>query len=132
MTPRQFLLYGGIILLVLGVGGMTFLGPTPEASALGEFNWLDGTENMAHLLLGLVALAAYYLLKDEQLTRWLVILVGIIAALATVVGFLNASAAVPNASITNLEMSDNLIHLVVAVWAFWAGFMSSKQKETAV
>ena len=121
LTPRGFLLYGGIVLLVLGVGGMTFLGPTPEASALGDFNWLDGTENMAHLVLGIVALGAYYMLKDAAMTKYLVLLVGVVAALATVVGFINSGASVPNASITNLEMSDNLLHLVVAVWAFVAG-----------
>ncbi|MBI2022293.1 DUF4383 domain-containing protein [Candidatus Daviesbacteria bacterium] len=124
LTPRGVLLYGGIILLVLGVGGMTFLGPTPEASALGEFNWLDGAENVAHLVLGVVALGAYYMLKDAQLQKWLVALVGIIAAIATVVGFMNAGAPVPNAGVTNLEFSDNIIHLVVAAWALYAAFMT--------
>ena len=132
MNPRQFLLLGGIILLVLGVGGMTFLGPTPEASALGEFNWLDGTENIAHLLLGVVALAAYYLLKDEKLTRYLVILVGVIAALATVVGFMSSGSPIPNAAVTNLEMSDNILHLVVAVWAFYVSFAGGKGTQQAV
>lgn len=132
LNPKQFLLLGGIILLVLGVGGMTFLGPTPEASALGEFNWLDGTENIAHLLLGVVALAAYYLLKDEKLTRYLVILVGVVAALATVVGFMSSGSPIPNASVTNLEMSDNILHLVVAVWAFYVSFAGSKGTQQAV
>lgn len=86
LSARGFLLYGGIILLVLAVGGMTFLGPTVDRSALGMFNWLDNGENMAHLLFGVVALAAYFLLKDAKLTKWLVLLVGVVALLATVVG----------------------------------------------
>ncbi len=125
LSPRGFLLYGGIILLVLGVAGMTVLGPTSANSLLGDFNWLDNTENMAHLLLGVVAIAAYYLLKDANLTKWLVILVGVVAAVATVLGFMNMAAAAPNVGVTNLELSDDVLHLVVAVWAFAAAFMGS-------
>lgn len=127
LTPRGFLLYGGIILLVLGVGGMTFLGPTPEASALGDFFWLDGGENLVHTLLGVVALGAYYMLKDEVMTKYLVLLVGVLAAVATVWGLLYGSSPIPNAAITNLENpSDTVLHLVVAVWAFYVGLMGKK------
>ncbi len=130
LSPRGFLLYGGIILLVLGVAGMTVLGPTSANSLLGDFNWLDNTENMAHLLLGVVAIAAYYLLKDANLTKWLVILVGVVAAVATVLGFMNMAATAPNVGVTNLELSDDVLHLVVAVWAFTAAFMSSSPSTT--
>lgn len=129
MTPRQFLLYGGIILVALGLLGMFLLGPLPTSSILGEFFWLDSTENIAHLLFGIVALAAYYFLKDAQLTRWLVIAVGMVAAITTIIGFLNVESIVPNVGITNLENpSDNILHLAVAIWALWVGFMGSKAK----
>lgn len=127
MTPKQFLLYGGIILVVLGVLGMVGLGPTSDASVLNGFFWLDQTENMLHLLFGVVALGAYFLLKDEKLIKWLVALVGVIALIATIVGFLNAGDPAPNAGITNLENpADNILHLVVAIWAFMAAFMGGK------
>lgn len=130
-TPRGFLLYGGIILVALGVLGLFVLGPTPESSLLGEFFWLDGGENIVHLLLGVVALAAYYLLKDEQLTKWLVVVVGVVALVAVVAGFLNAANAIPNVGITNLENpSDNILHLVVAVWALWVGLGSRQPAQT--
>ena len=131
LSSRGFLLLGGIILVVLGVSGLTVLGPTPEASLLGDFNWLDQGENVAHLLFGVVALGAYFMLKDAMLTKWLVALVGVVALVATVAGFLNGSAAVPNVGFTNLEMSDNVLHLVVALWAFAAAFMGSKAQATA-
>lgn len=133
LNPRQFLMLGGIILLALGVLGMFVLGPTAQSSLLGEFFWLDSTENVAHLLFGVVALAAYYFLKDEMMTKWLVVLVGIVALLAAVVGFMGPVVSVPLLGETNLENpSDNVLHLVVAVWAFWAAFMGKGAAETAV
>lgn len=127
LAPRGFLLVGGIILVALGVLGMFLLGPTPGQSMVGEFFWLDDVENYAHLILGVVALGAYYLLKDEMLTKWLVILVGVVALLATILGFMNSGGPVPNLGVTNLEaVSDNILHLVVTVWALYAGFVGGK------
>ena len=131
-TPRCFLLVGGIVLVALGILGMFILGPTPAQSLLGEFFWLDDVENYAHLLLGIVAPGAYYLLKDENLTKWLVALVGVIALVATILGFMNSANEVPNLGVTNLEaVSDNILHLVVTVWAFYASFVGGK-RTTAV
>ncbi len=126
MNSKQFLLLGGIILVVLGVAGLTVLGPTVDRSALGPVNYLDNAENVAHLVLGVVALAAYYLLKDAQLQKWLVVLVGVIALLVAALGFMNGANPAPNVGVSNLEMSDNILHLVVGVWALWAAFMGSK------
>lgn len=128
MNPKQFLLLGGIVLVVLGISGMFLLGPTAGQSLSGEFFWLDDVENYAHLILGVVALGAYYLLKDDNLAKWLVVLVGVIALVATVLGFMNSSAPVPNLGVTHMEgISDNVLHLVVAVWAFYAGFVGGKK-----
>lgn len=122
LTVDGFLLVGGIVLLALAAAGFTVLGPTPAASALGTFNWLDMTENYAHLLFGVVALGALFLLKDAMMKKYLVVLVGVVAALVTVVGFLNMAGAMPNVGVSNLELSDDVLHLVVAVWAFVAAF----------
>ena|ERR1700730_12618568 len=123
LTPRGFLLWGGVILVALAVLGVSVLGPTVDQSALGANFWLDGTENFLHLLFGVVALAAYFLLKDSNLQKWLVAAVFIVALLATVVGFMNASGTVDNTNVfgiasTNLENPlDNVLHAVVALWA---------------
>ena len=128
LTPRGFLMVGGVVLVALGVLGMFLLGPTPGQSLLGEFFWLDDVENYAHLILGIVALAAYYLLKDESLAKWLIALVGVIALVATVLGFMNSGAPVPNLGVTHMEeISDNVLHLVVAIWAFYAAFVGGKK-----
>jgi hypothetical protein len=125
-TPRGFLMVGGAVLLALGLLGFVIL---KDASL--SFFWLDTSENIAHIALGLVALAAVYVpgLKDSLAPyyRWLVILVGVIALFFGVYGFLvpAGSPASPNTfGLANLELGDNLLHLVVAAWAFAAAFWS--------
>lgn len=127
MTPRQFLLLGGILFVLLGVLGLFVLGPTADQSMLHDFFWLDNKENFAHLLFGVVALVAYNFLKDAQMIKWLVALVGVVALFAAGAGFMNEAMPVPNAGLTNLEMSDNLLHIAVAVWAFYVSFMGDKK-----
>ncbi len=123
LTPRGFLLIGGTILVILGLAGMVFLGPTMEASLLGEFFWLDNTENIAHLVLGVVALGAYYFLKDDKMLKYLVGAVGVVGVVVAVLGFMNMGAAIPNVGVAHLENpSDNVLHLVVGAWALWVSF----------
>lgn len=127
MNPRQFLLWGGIILLALGVLGLFLMGPTPQQSILGEFFWLDTTENIAHLLFGAIAIGAYFWLKDSSLVKYLVILVGIVAAIAAIFGFVNVNSEVPNVAISNMENpADNILHAVVAVWALGVSLIPSR------
>ena len=126
-TPRGFLIVGGAVLLLLGLIGFVFLN-NPSLS----FFWLDTSENIAHIALGLVALAAVFVpgLNDSLAPyyRWLVILVGVIALFFGVYGFLlpAGTPATPNTfGLANLELGDNLLHLIVAAWAFLAAFWGS-------
>ena len=134
LTPRGFLLAGGIILVLVAVlGYVHIIGPTPEQSLFGSLWYFTDLENLAHLIFGVVALAAYYLLKDEGLTKWLVILVGIVAALAAVIGIMVGGSPFPNASLVgipgNLENPmDTVLHVVVAAWALYVGLVSAKAK----
>lgn len=131
MNPKQFLLIGGTILVGLGILGMFLLGPTPEQSLLKEGFFLTDFENYAHLMIGIVALGAYFLLADSELTKWLVILVGLVSLVASIAGFLNSGNPIPNLGFTNLENPlDNILHLLLAVWAFYAGFVGGREKES--
>lgn len=134
MYPRLFLLYGGAVLLLLGIIG--YLGIFNEEAT--PWFWLDPGENLAHTVLGVVALAAVLVpgLNDalRPFYRWIVILVGIIALFFALYGFLQAGAAEPNTfGLANLENpSDNLLHLVVGVVALLAAFAPSTETGTSM
>jgi hypothetical protein len=134
LTPRGFLQWGGIVLALLGIVG--FLGIFTE-SAYSAF-WLDTGENVAHLGLGIIALAALYVPGLNSALapyyKWIVALVGLIAIFFAVYGFIQpaGTGASPNTfGISNLESPlDNLLHLVVAAWAFWAAYYPARQEAT--
>lgn len=121
-SAKGFLTYGGIVLVVVGIlGFFGIIGPMPETSLFGE-NWFFTLgENWAHLLLGIVGLGAAYLLKDESMLKGLTVLVGVIAVLAAVYGFFLTAYPPNNLGVANLENPmDTILHIVVAVWAFWS------------
>ena len=120
MNPKQFLQIGGAILLVLGLVGFAGV-----FSTKGSFFWLDNGENVAHTGLGIIAIAASFLLKDAQMQKWLVAAVGVVALFFTVVGFAVAGDAsgANTFGLANLESpADDILHLVVGVWALAAAF----------
>ena len=116
-SPKGFLQVGGVVLVLLGLIGLF---------ALNEPNgvfWLDTPENVAHLVLGIVALIAAFTFPAE-VNKWLAVIVGLFALLASVWSFFISNSFLS----ANLENpADSILHLVVAVWALWAGF-SGKQE----
>ena len=121
MNPKQFLLVGGIVLLALGLLGYA-TGGNATAGPLGTTLWLTDGENIAHVVLGVVALIAAYALGASA-RKGLTIIVGLVALYFGVVGFTLGPTSFPGlnySGVANLETLDNLIHIVVAVWAFWA------------
>ena len=125
--PTLFLKVGGAVLLVLGIVG--YIGIFNNVSF---FN-LDAGENLAHTVLGIVALGFGFLVKDQNVTRWLVVIVGAVGIITGVGGFLLANGdfmgghfAHPNFfGLANLENpADNLLHLVVGIVALLAVYMN--------
>lgn len=123
-TPKGFLTYGGVILLLLGIIG--FLGVFSK-EAVPAF-WLDTGENVAHTALGIIALAIVFVpglnTAFAPYYRWIVILLGIVALFFAFYGFVVGGGAEPNTfGISNLESpSDDILHLVVGVWALYAAW----------
>lgn len=114
MNPKKFLMWGGVVLLVLGVLGFIL----PNGELLGKRLYFDNAENWAHTLLGIVAIIASYALGASA-QRTLTGIVGIVALFFGVWGFVVGSRAAPNTfGVTNLELLDNIVHLAVAVWAY--------------
>jgi hypothetical protein len=123
-TPKGFLTYGGVILLLLGIIG--FLGIFTKA-AVPAF-WLDSGENVAHTALGIIALAIVFVpglnSAFAPYYRWIVILLGIVALFFAVYGFVVGGNAEPNTfGLSNLESpADDILHLVVGLWALYAAW----------
>lgn len=127
LTPKGFLTYGGIVLLLLGIVG--YLNIFTE-TAYPAF-WLDGGENVAHVALGVIALAIVFVpglnSMFEPWYRWIVILLGVVALFFGVYGFVVAgdTSGANTFGLANLESpADNVLHLVVAAWALYAGWRS--------
>ena len=134
-NSTAFLRYGGGVLLLVGVVG--FLGILNNV----DFFSLDAGENIAHVGLGVVGLAAGFGLKDARIHRGLTAVVGITALIFGLLGwFLPSGGALANGAfakpnflgLANLESpSDNLLHLFVAAWAIWAMMGDMKSTATA-
>jgi hypothetical protein len=123
-TPKGFLVVGGAVLVLLGVVG--FAGILTQANYPSFY--LDTPENVAHVGLGVIALAAVYVpglnTALAPYYKWIVALVGVIGIFFAVYGQFLAGATAPNTfGIANLESPlDNILHLVVGAWALWAAF----------
>lgn len=124
MNSKQFLLIGGIILLVVGILGFVgVIGPTADKSIFGDAWWFDKGENWAHTLLGIVALIAAYTFP-ANVQKPLVMLLGIIGILIGLYSLVISQVFLG----TNLENpADSILHLVVGAWALWASMMGGKK-----
>lgn len=129
MNPRNFLIIGGIVLVVVGVAGLAgIIGPTPEASIFGSFWWFDDAENWAHLILGIAALIIAF--AAAPLQGPITLIVGLLGLAVGVWGFM-----APDLLGANLENpADNILHLVVGLWAIlsWRGGKSSSPNGPAM
>ena len=116
------------MLLLLGIVGYAGVFSDTKSAF-----YLDTGENVAHTVLGIVAIAAAFLLKDANLQKWLVVVVGVVALFFGVYGFIVAGNAPPNTfGISNLESpADDILHLVVGIWALAAAFMPRGMMATA-
>lgn len=124
LTSPGFLRIGGTILLILGWLGY-LLAPISGGALLGDFWWFSGGENFAHATLGVLALVfAADLTSDWQ--KAMAAIVGIVSLLFGVYGFTLPAGTMESLNtwgVANLENPlDNLLHLVVGVWALWAAF----------
>ena len=122
MNPKQFLQIGGAVLVLVGILGFVgVIGPTADQSLFGPFWWFDNAENWAHLVLGIVALAASFVLGAGT-QKPLVMLVGAVAVIVAIWGLVN-----PMLLGANLENpADTVLHLVVGAWAL---FSSMRREE---
>lgn len=121
-SPTGFLKTGGAVLLILGL-----LGFTGVTNSIEAFN-LDQGENVAHAVLGIVGLAVAFGIKDVNIHRYLTILLAVTGYVFGIWGFLLPAGSFTNGNfygLANLENPlDNLLHLVVGVWATAAVYLN--------
>lgn len=124
MNSKQFLMWGGVVLLVVGIlGFIGVIGPTPDKSLFGEAWWFDNGENWAHTILGIVAIIASMSL-EAGMQKSLTMVVGFLALFFGLYNFFSTSFLG-----ANLESpADLILHLVVAAWALWAGMQPAMEE----
>lgn len=120
LSPKGFLQVGGAVLLLVGILGFVgVIGPDAQSSIFGDFWWFDMAENVAHTVLGIVAIGAAFVLPSN-LQKTLVMLVGVFALLVGVYSAVFSSMLLG----ANLENpADTILHLLVGVWALAAAMM---------
>ncbi len=112
---KQFTILLGIVLLGIGVWGYLTGGHDHELIVFG----INFTHNLVHILSGILALGAG--LAGVKYAKWYCMLFGVVYGLVTVGGFL---AFEPVVTMLNLNMADNLLHLVISASCLWMGFTS--------
>ncbi len=118
MNSKQFLQTGGSVLVLLGILGFVgVIGPTASQSVFGSHWWFDNGENWVHLILGIVALLASFVLPAIA-QKPLVLLMGV-AGVAIGLYSLLVSTNFFGANLEN--PADTILHLVVGAWALFAG-----------
>jgi len=126
MNPKQFLVIGGIVLLLVGViGFFGIIGPTPEQSIFGDAWWFDNGENWAHTILGVVALILAFA-APAMVQKWVVVLLGIIGVVIGIYSIFTSSFLGANLE----NPADSILHLVIGIWALLAGFMGKGSKSS--
>ena len=129
LSPTTVLRLGGAVLLLLGLIGFTGL-----TNSIAFFN-LDSGENIAHVFLGVVALAAAFGIPNPQAHRILVAVVAITGLFFGIYGFVLPAGDEMHRNfygLANLESpADNLLHLVVGIWAAAAAY-ANRQPMSAM
>ncbi|MEX2162075.1 MAG: hypothetical protein WD751_09185 [Anaerolineales bacterium] len=116
-TPKGFLQIGGAILLLVGLLGMfgILIGPTAEDSIFGAAWYFDPAENIAHTALGVVGIAASFVLA-AGMQKTLVMLLGVVGILVAVYNIFSTSLL----GATLQSPADLILHAVVGAWALYA------------
>ncbi len=110
----------GIVLLLVGILGYV-PGITSNGLLLGLF-MVDGLHNIIHLLTGLLAVGAAW--GTGAYSRLYFKVFGVVYGLVTILGFIQGDNVL---GLFMVNTMDNLLHLVIAAVALWAGFFAKAE-----
>lgn len=115
---RVFSFLFGLILIAAGVAGY-LPALTTDNMLLGIF-MVDSTHNVVHIVTGIIGIIAA---GREFYARLYFQLFGLIYAVIAVVGFWRAG----DLYIMQVNMADNILHLVIAIVALYFGFVLGRR-----
>jgi len=110
----------GIVLTLFGILGF-IPGVTGGGMLLGIF-MVDPLHNIVHLVSGLLALGAVWMWQSYLKLYFQVF--GVVYALVAIIGLVQGNTVL---GILMVNMADNLLHVVIAAVALWAGFGMKKE-----
>ncbi len=113
MSAKTYAMWGGIILLVLGVLGI-FTGKT--VISLNS----DVVEDLIHVVAGLILVYFGFRGTDAQAATWAMVF-GVIFLVVGVVGFIPSIKTLFGLLPTGLGTIDNIVHLIYGAVGLWAG-----------
>ena len=119
MSAKNIAMVLGVVFIVIGilgfVGGLSVVGE-------GGFFPTDTVHDVIHLVSGLILV--FVAMKSMGSLSMTLKVLGIIYLLVTILGFVVGEGMV--LGLFNTNMSDNILHLVLAVLLLWGGFMGNK------
>ena len=110
----------GIVFIVIGVLGF-FPSLTPGGLLFGIFS-VDVMHNVVHLVSGVLAILAAW--GTGSYARLYFKVFGVVYALVTIIGFIQGDTIL---GLMMVNTADNVLYLVIAAVALWAGFASSAE-----
>ena len=110
----------GIVLTAVGILGFVPGVTSTDGLLLGIFQ-VDAVHSIIHIVTGLIGI--YVAMSGSYVSLYFKVF-GVVYALVTVVGFLQGSTVM---GLILVNMADNVLHLVVALVALWAGFWMKEE-----
>lgn len=119
-TLRVVVFLFGIAFIVAGILGF-IPAATPGNMLLGTF-MVDMIHNLVHILTGVIALIAA---KSDYYARLFFRVFGLIYLIVAIIGFVNSG----NLFLMQANMADNWLHLGIALFSLFFGFMFTKKTQ---
>ncbi len=120
MNLKPFALLFGIVLTIMGIIGFIPIF-SPHGLLLGIFA-VDPVHNIIHLITGILAFLS---LSNIRYMRLYFQVIGVIYAILAVAGLLFTG----NFFVTQMNMADQLLHIVIAIFALYLGFFIKKANK---
>ncbi len=123
MNVRVFWQVTGIAVAAVALLGI-ILNVVGQGDLLGSFLTFDWTHNIVHVALAGIALWLGYGNVAMNLSKTLAIVFGVVYLALGVVGFIDGEIfGIGEAIGLELELGENLVHLLIGAWGLVAGLM---------